>query len=248
MGSGFVGVVPPNTVDSTLCDSAPPFSGERMRTIRNSLGVTYQIALNLGAVLRLQQGVTIEPGTVLKEDFGHSDTQRLQEQLDRIITLPMFAVQLMYGLLLPAVREQVSFSAFLGDATGVDSWTPEDLVVATMELSEEVLGFFQGRIPIAALARRTIRVSQVDAKKAIAEIEALTDESIREMMQSNWEDPTVGGTKSTDLQASLDSETLTASPIDNSTIAQLEPSSEPPLVQPQSAPSLDNSKSLLIGS
>lgn len=219
-----------------------------MRTIKNSIGATYPIALTLGDVRRLQAGVEIETGRTLVEDFGHSDKDKLQDQIDRIMSLPLFAVELIYALLPSSVRSQVSFAVFLGDDAAAEPWKPEELLLATQALVEEVLLFFQSRIPLAALAKRTMQVIQKDTAKAVSEIEALPEEKVRSMMEAIYNDETNGGPASTDSPESPGSETSTDSPGESSTTEPPEPSSDPPSAPPPSAPLPDSSSSLSIGS
>lgn len=214
-----------------------------MQTIRNSEGVGYSIGLTLGDVRRLQAGVVIEEGRTLTEDFGHSDKDKLQEQLDRIMSLPLFAMELTYALLPTSVRSQVSFASFLGDGTSDEPWKPEDLLLATQALAEEVLLFFQGRIPVAALARRATTMIQKESRRVIAEFEAMPEEKILSLMQAisdaeNGIAETIGGTTSIDSPGSPDSATLKDSASDSSAVVPPEPTSEPPSVPLPSVPLL----------
>lgn len=150
-----------------------------MRTITNSIGTTYPIALTLGDVRRLQAGVMIEPGRTLLEDFGHSDADKLQEQIDRILTLPLLAVDLLYALLPAAERQQISFASFIGEGLATEVWKPTDLVLATQELAEVVLDFFQGRLAEAAGLRRIIRINSKETQAVILGIETLSDDQFQ---------------------------------------------------------------------
>lgn len=150
-----------------------------MRTIKNSIGVSYPLALTLGDVRRLQAGVTIEEGRTLVEDFGHSDADKLQEQIDRILTLPLLAVDLMYALLPAAERQQISFATFIGEGLATEVWQPADLLLATQELAEVVLDFFQGRLAEAAGLKRMIRINSKETQAVILGIETLSDDQFQ---------------------------------------------------------------------
>jgi len=159
-----------------------------MREIRNSVGTTYNIGLTLSDVRRLQNGVTIE--TIVEdgvstprklfEDFGHSDGEKLNEQVNRLLELPLFAVDLMYALLPSSVREQVSFAQFIGEGSNAEPWKTTDLWVATLALTEEVLDFFRGRIPAEAVCRkRIIQIANRQSQEAILNIEKLSDDQFQ---------------------------------------------------------------------
>jgi hypothetical protein len=170
------------------CGSVVFFNGGIMREIRNSLGTTYNIGMTLSDVRRLQQGVQIDAVEVngvrtphvLLEDFGHSDGEKLNEQVNRLLELPLFAVDLMYALLPSSVREQVSFAQFIGEGSNAEPWKTADLWLATLALTEEVLDFFRGRIPAEAVCRkRIIQIANRQSQEAILNIERLSDDQFQ---------------------------------------------------------------------
>lgn len=248
-----------------------------MRTIKNSLGIVYTIALTLSDVRRLQTGVEIEPGRVLVEDFGHSDSAKLQEQADRLLSLPLYAAELMYALLPASLRQQLSFAQFIGDDPSVEPWKPDDLLVATLAVAEEVLDFFQGRLPEAAGLRRVIRIGNKESQairlgveqmtddqfqlasiagqlkldmdkvrpliKALDEPATMTVEQVSQAIESLWKEQqkngeTTGGMTSTDSLESPSLATSSISPSDSSETVPPEPTNDPPVAPPSSAPSL----------
>lgn len=150
-----------------------------MRTIQNSIGTVYTLSLKLGDVRRLQAGLEIEPGRILVEDFGHSDADKLSDQIDRIQTLPLLAVDLMYALLPKSVRDATTFGTFIGEGIADEVWQPDVLLVATQELIELILVFFQGRLPEAAGLRRVVRITHKETQAIILGIDGLTDDQFQ---------------------------------------------------------------------
>lgn len=209
-----------------------------MREIKNSIGQTFTISLRLPDVLRLQRGYTIEPNRVLTEDFGHSDREHLQQQVDRIMSQPAVAADFLYALLPAATRQTLSFAQFIGEDATIEPWQPKDLVIAAIILAEEVLDFFQGRIPDLAGWKMLLKISVKEARELMERCETMPpaemEERIRNVLLTG--DP-IGGTIVGDLPDSPASPASTDSPIANSSNSPPETSSVNPGSPPQSAPS-----------
>lgn len=210
-----------------------------MREIRNSVGAVFTISLRLPDVLRLQRGWTIEEGRVLTEDFGHSDREHLQLQIERITSEAAIAADLLYALLLADTRKMLSFAAFIGESSTIELWQPKDLVIAAIQLAEEVLDFFHGRIPDLAKWKGLLSISTKESKKLMAQYEAMTPEQIeKEIRQALEIDNPTGGTTVGDSPASPALAASTVLPIANSVSLPPETLNATPDSQPQSAPSL----------